>query len=380
MGEVYRAHDSRLNRTVAIKVLAPEIATPDRVERFEQEARAASALNHPNILMIHDVGREAGTAYFAMEWVDGQTLREILRASPIPLRRSIQLAHQIAEGLAKAHAAGIIHRDLKPENVMVTGDGLAKIVDFGLAKLSAPQPGAPGADGSTMTRVAGTEPGIVLGTAGYMSPEQASGGPVDYRSDQFALGLLIYELVTRTRPFARPTTAQSLAAAIEAEPTPIEALNAEVPPHLAAIVARCMAKDPVDRFESTRDLARDLKTIVDGLSRRTVAMPVSPPRPGRARYVAAIAALILIAGAASVAWLWRGAETTAKPSGPQRPLLAVRPFRSLSADATQAYFAAGMTDEIRGQLSQVSSLRLLSRNALDAYKTEQIGQRTRAGG
>ena len=368
MGEVYRAHDSRLNRTVAIKVLAPEIATPDRVERFEQEARAASALNHPNILTIHDVGREADTAYFAMEWVDGQTLRELLRAGPIPLRRSIQLAHQVAEGLAKAHAAGIVHRDLKPENVMVTGDGLAKIVDFGLAKLSAPLPGAlpPGDADPTVTRVAGTEPGIVMGTAGYMSPEQASGRSVDYRADQFALGLLIYELATRTRAFERATTAQSLAATIEAEPTPIEALNAEVPPHLAAVVARCMAKDPAERYQSTRDLARDLKSIVDSLSRSTVTVPVRP-QPARARYFAAVAAIILLVAAVAAAWLWRGAGTTGKPAEPQRPLVAVRPFRSLSADATQGYFAAGMTEEIHGRLSKLSALRLLSRTAVDRY-------------
>jgi serine/threonine protein kinase/tetratricopeptide (TPR) repeat protein len=365
MGEVYRAHDSRLNRTVAIKVLAPEIATPDRVERFTQEARAASALNHPNILTIHDVGREADTAYFAMEWVDGQTLRQLLRGGPIPIRRSLQLAHQIAEGLAKAHAAGIVHRDLKPENVMVTGDGLAKIVDFGLAKVSA-IPSA-GHDNPTVTRVAGTEPGIVMGTAGYMSPEQASGRAVDYRSDQFALGLLIYELVTRTRPFERATTAQSLAATIEAEPTAIEALNAEVPPHLATIVARCLAKDPAERYESTRDLARDLKSIIDSSSRSVVTTPAAPRSPRR-RYLAAIAAVVLIAGVGTVAWLWRAAGTSTRPANQERPLVAVRPFRSLSADPQQGYFAAGMTDEIRGQLSQVSSLRLLSRNALDAYK------------
>ena len=340
MGEVYRAHDSRLNRTVAIKVLAHEIATPDRVERFEQEARAASALNHPNILTIHDVGREGNTAYFAMEWVDGQTLRELLHAGPIPLRRSLHLAQQIAEGLAKAHAAGIVHRDLKPENVMVTADGLAKIVDFGLAKLNVAQPA--GADNPTVTRVAGTEPGIVMGTAGYMSPEQASGRAVDYRSDQFALGLLIYELATRTRPFERATTAQSLAATIEAEPTPIEALNAEVPPHLATVVARCMSKDPAERYESTRDLARDLKSIIDGMSRSTatVAVPAAQPK-GRARYVAAIAAIILIAGAVTAAWLWRGSRTDPKPAEQERPLVAVRPFRSLSADDTQALFRRG---------------------------------------
>ena len=217
MGEVYRAHDGRLQRTVAIKILAPRLATADRLERFEQEARAASALNHPNILTIHDVGRQGDTAYFAMEWVEGRTLRDELRAGPIAHRRTIQLTQQIAEGLAAAHAAGIIHRDLKPENVMVRSDGLAKIVDFGLAKLNAPAATTGDAD-PTVTRAVTSDPGVVMGTVGYMSPEQASGRPVDYRSDQFALGLLIYELVIGKRPFDRPTTAQTLAATIEADP------------------------------------------------------------------------------------------------------------------------------------------------------------------
>ena len=370
MGEVYRAHDGRLNRTVAIKVLSSRIASPDRVERFTQEARAASALNHPNILTIHDVGHEGDTAYIAMEWVDGRTLREVLQAGPVPLRRSIDFGHQIAEGLAKAHAAGVVHRDLKPENVMVTGDGLAKIVDFGLAKIV--EASAVPNDSATVTRVAGTEPGIVMGTAGYMSPEQASGRRVDYRSDQFSLGLLLYELLTRTRPFERATTAQSLAATIEAEPLPVDTLNREVSPHLAAVVTRCLTKDPAERYESTRDLARDLKTVLDGSSRvtTTVATPAASRRP----YLAVIAAIVLIAIAGAAVWRWRSATTGGQEAAVARPLVAVVPFRSLSADPQQAYFAAGMTDEIRGQLSQVSSLRLLSRSALAGSKEGELSQ------
>jgi serine/threonine protein kinase len=385
MGEVYRAEDSRLHRTVALKVLAPDVATPDRIARFEQEARAASALNHPNILTIHDVGREGDIAYFAMEWVDGQTLRDLLRSGPIPLRRTLTLAHQIAEGLAKAHAAGIVHRDLKPENVMVTGDGLAKIVDFGLAKLHPAMPGgdAAGSEADPTMTHAGTAAGIVMGTIGYMSPEQASGHAVDYRSDQFALGLLIYELVTRTRPFERATTAQSMAATIEVEPAPIETLNPEVQPHLAAVVARCLAKDPNDRYESTRDLARDLKGIAETQSRGPIStgasrnIAVTPSRSLLStRSIAAISVIILIAAAAAGAWLWR--SRAAVPAiEPSRPLIAVRPFRSLSADPQQGYFAAGMTEEIRGQLSQVASLRLLSRNGLDGYKEGEVSRAVR---
>ena len=366
MGEVYRAHDSRLQRTVAIKIVAPRLATPDRLERFEREARAASALNHPNILTIHDVGRQGDTAYFAMEWVEGRTLRDELRAAPVPHRRTIHLAQQIAEGLAVAHAAGIVHRDLKPENVMVRSDGLAKIVDFGLAKLHVDMVTSAAAE-PAVTRVGISEAGLLTGTVGYMSPEQASGRPVDYRSDQFALGLLIYELATGTRPFERPTTAQTLAATIEADPTPIESLRLDVPPHLASIVRRLLAKNPDERYESTRDLARELKSIVENTSSSTPVATL-PKRRGSARYAAALAAIVLVVGAALAAWLWRA--PSAPPGDAERPLLAVRPFRSLSPDPQQGYFADGMTEEIRGQLSQIAALRLLSRNGLDAYKDD----------
>jgi TolB-like protein len=381
MGEVYQAHDARLRRTVAIKILPSHLATPDRVERFEQEARAASTLNHPNILTVHDVGRDGDTAWFAMEYVDGLTLREILNAGPIPLKRALDLVRQIAEGLARAHASGIVHRDLKPENVMVTGDGLAKIVDFGIAKACTGMARVPVTADSTVTAMAGTTPGGMVGTVGYMSPEQASGRPADYRADQFALGLLIYELVTRTRPFERPTTAQSIAATIEADPPPLDALNAAVPPHLASIVTRLLAKDPAERYDSTRDLARDLGTVLDGLSRRTpagattAAAQRTSDRRGRPGWVpmAVAAVVVLVIAAAATGWLWRrepGVPLQPIAAEPERPMIAVRPFRNLSADPQQSYFAAGMTEEIRGQLSQVSALRILGSAGLDGYGDE----------
>ena len=359
MGEVYKAHDSRLNRTVAIKVLRPETATEDRLRRFEQEARAASALNHPNILTIYDVGRDGDVVYFAMEWVDGRTLRDSISGARLPMRRVIDLCHQVAEGLAKAHAASIVHRDLKPENVMVSHDGFAKIVDFGLAKLTESSQD----EGQTVTRSVGTTPGLVMGTLGYMSPEQVSGDAVDYRSDQFALGLIVYEMATGKRPFDRPTTAQALAATIEAEPQPIDALNAEVSPHLAAVVARCLAKDPADRYESTRDLARDLKQIRDAPSRSAPTV-VRATRHSRRRWLV-LSAVVALTALSAAAWSWRSNKNA--PGEPQRPLVAVRAFRNLSLDQSQGYFAAGMTEEIAGQLSQISALRLLSRSAVGRY-------------
>ncbi len=361
MGEVYKAHDSRLNRTVAVKVLKPGVTTPDRLRRFELEAQAASALNHPNILTIYDVGRDGDVVYLATEWVEGSTLREVIDGPPLAMPRVVDLAHQVAEGLARAHAAGIVHRDIKPENVMVSDDGLVKIVDFGLAKLAAA--GDIAADQS-LTHSALTMAGVVMGTVGYLSPEQASGRAVDHRADQFALGLLIYEMATRRQPFARPTAAQSLAATIEAEPPPIDAVNPEVPPPLAAVVARCLAKNPADRYESTRDVARALKGILDGPPPGTrTAAEATRRSPGRRGLLAAAGAAL--AAVLATAWLWW--PTAVAPSDVGRPLVAVRAFRNLSADAAQSYFAAGMSEEISGQLSQLSGLRLLSRAAVAQY-------------
>ena len=220
MGEVYRARDERLSRSVALKVLPGEIsADRSRLERFEKEARAASSLNHPNIVTIYDIGSSDSLAYIAMELVEGRTLRELLAPGPIALRRLLSLSAQVADGLAKAHAAGIVHRDLKPENLMVTRDGFVKILDFGLAKLvPAGFESSEGSDLATVTR--GTEPGTVLGTVGYMSPEQASGQPVDFRSDQFSLGAILYEMASGKRAFDRATAVQTLSAIIQDEPEP----------------------------------------------------------------------------------------------------------------------------------------------------------------
>jgi serine/threonine protein kinase/Tol biopolymer transport system component len=261
MGEVYRAKDPRLGREVAIKVLLGEVASDrDRLRRFELEARAASALNHPHIVSIYDVGSSGTTFYMAMELVDGTTLRESLGDEPFPARRLLDIAVQIADGLAKAHEAGIVHRDLKPENVMVSRDGYVKILDFGLAKLVE----APVGDASAVAT--GTQPGMVMGTIGYMSPEQASGRAIDFRSDQFSLGSILYELATGHRAFRRETSAEALTAIIREEPRPIAQVNARVPAPLRWIVERCLSKEPEGRYASTRDLARDLAMVRDHLS------------------------------------------------------------------------------------------------------------------
>jgi serine/threonine protein kinase/Tol biopolymer transport system component len=263
MGEVYRAKDTRLGREVAIKILSAEFTSnQNRMERFEQEARAASSLNHPNIITVHDVGAYSGSSYIAMEFIEGKSLREMLQAGPLPIKRAVGLAAQIADGLAKAHEAGIVHRDLKPENIMISKDGFAKILDFGLAKSMVPAV----AEGSVLSTLAKTGEGTILGTVGYMSPEQASGKAVDFRSDQFSFGSILYEMLSGKRAFARGTNVQSLSAIIQDDPEPLQSLSPQTPAPLRWIIDRCLSKDPADRYASTRDLARELQSIRDHFS------------------------------------------------------------------------------------------------------------------
>jgi eukaryotic-like serine/threonine-protein kinase len=263
MGEVYRARDTRLTREVAIKILPPEFSNKrDRLERFEQEARSASALNHPNIIAVYDIGSENGTSYIAMELVDGKTVRDLLSDGRIPLRRIVSIAAQFADGLAKAHAAGIVHRDLKPENLMISHDNFVKILDFGLSKTS----DLPSIGGSVVPTIAKTGEGTILGTVGYMSPEQASGKPVDFRSDQFSFGSILYEMITGKRAFSRNTAVQSLSAIIQEDPEPIGNLSPQTPAPIRWIIERCLAKDPEERYASTRDLARELQNVRDHFS------------------------------------------------------------------------------------------------------------------
>jgi serine/threonine protein kinase/Tol biopolymer transport system component len=305
MGEVYRAVDTRLGREVAIKLLPSEVsADAARLSRFENEARAASALNHPNIVTIHEIGRADGLSYIVMELVDGKTLRELLVSGAPPTRKLLQIAAQAASGLAKAHSAGIVHRDLKPENLMVSGDGVVKILDFGLAKLM--PPALDGEDAEAVTETHVTRPGAILGTVGYMSPEQASGRELDFRSDQFSFGVILYELATGKRAFQRDTAAQTLAAIIQDEPTPIAALNPRAPASCRWIVERCLSKDPEERYASTLDLARDLAGARDRLS-GVESTPESLPVRGRSRWrrnlPVAIAATVLLALAIAGWWL-----------------------------------------------------------------------------
>jgi len=323
MGEVYRARDERLGREVAVKVLSAEFASDlDRRKRFEQEARSASALNHANIVTIHDIGTSNSTIYIAMELVDGKTLREVLASGPLAVKRLLDVAYQMADGLAKAHSAGIVHRDLKPENVMVSKDGAVKILDFGLAKLFKQQP----EETSNMPTAQATQAGTVMGTAGYMSPEQASGKVLDFRSDQFGLGSIFYEMATGRRAFQRTTAAETLTAIIREDTEPISQINAGVPAPFRWIVERCLQKDPEERYASTRDLARDLKSVREHLSEVSISGETTPASAARARKPKLAAVVGLTVLVASTAGVLAGRRTVKAPP-PSFPLFHKLTFR-----------------------------------------------------
>ncbi|HTC32095.1 MAG TPA: protein kinase [Bryobacteraceae bacterium] len=300
MGEVYRARDTRLERSVAIKILpAAFSADTDRLRRFEQEARLASALNHPNIVTIYELGQDGSTRYIAMELIEGKTVRELVLDGLLPVRKAIEIAAQVAEGLAKAHEAGIAHRDLKPGNLMVTGDGFVKILDFGLAKFAPPTTELSATRNLTAWQ---TQPGVVLGTLQYMSPEQATTGLPDFRSDQFSFGLVLYEMLTGKHPFKRDTAVETMVAILREQAEPIGALNPDVPAPLCWAVERCLAKDPDKRYVSTRELAREISAIRDRFSEKPVQQVESRPANmpahrtpfvGREKEMAAAKALLL---------------------------------------------------------------------------------------
>jgi serine/threonine protein kinase/Tol biopolymer transport system component len=261
MGAVYRAHDSRLGRDVAVKVLHPAFAAdPERIQRLEQEARAAAALNHPNILAVHDVGQHDSSPYIVSELLEGQTLRERLHAGAMPVRKAVEYAIQIAHGLAAAHETGIVHRDVKPENIFVTADGRVKILDFGLAKLTQLEGALAGAS-ALPTTWPDTLPGVVLGTIGYMAPEQVRGLPADHRSDIFAFGAVLYEMLSGQRAFRGDTTVDTMTAILKEDPADLPAAERHIPPALARIVGRCLEKSPGARFQSTHDLAFALDAL-----------------------------------------------------------------------------------------------------------------------
>lgn len=294
MGAVYRAFDSRLSRDVAVKILPPAVAgDPERLRRFEQEARAAGTLNHPNILTIYDVGTHDGTSYLVSELLEGETLRDRLRGGPLPRRKALEYARLIAAGLTAAHERGITHRDLKPENLFITRDGRLKILDFGLAKFTAPATAvATLSDRIKVDTLAlGSQPGIVLGTVGYMSPEQVQAGAVDHRSDLFNLGAILYEMLTGQRAFQGSTAIETLHAILKEEPQ-LSDDDPNLGPGLTRLLRHCLEKDPRERFQSAKDLAFDLEAL--GLPPATMALPKRVSRLKTAVTLASVLSLLVL--------------------------------------------------------------------------------------
>ena len=313
MGTVFRAHDTRLGRTVAVKVLHGELSTdPQRLAHFEQEARTASALNHPNIVVIYEIGQVDAQPYMVMEYVEGRTLRDVLGSGPLSIRKTLRYAVQLASGLAKAHEAGIVHRDLKPENLMLTDEGLLKILDFGVAKLVQAEP--LGDSATVETALADTGVGVIVGTVGYMSPEQASGQTVDFRADHFSVGTILYEMITAKRAFQRGTAVETLSAIIRDEPKPIATLRLDLPTPLRWVIERCLAKEPRERYGCTADLAREL----DGLERHQQELvagePKADPTPfWSPRRIALMAATVLVLIVSATLGIWKYLATRERP-------------------------------------------------------------------
>jgi len=312
MGTVYRARDSRLGRDIALKVLPRTSEDSGRFRRFQTEARAAAALSHPHIVAVYDVGEQDGTAYIVSELVSGGTLTALLERGPLPTRRLLDLAVPLGEALAAAHAHGIVHRDLKPDNILLAQDGRPKVADFGLAKYLAPVPSEGETDRTTLEGEH-TREGAVFGTVGYMSPEQARGKPLDFRSDQFSFGSVLYEMATGVRAFRRDTAVDTLSAILHEEPAPIGHVNDAIPAPLRWTIERCLAKDPDRRYASTADLARELATIREHLGDRTPGANV--PRPRRRRILGLGLAAVALLGAGLLAGrLLRNPSTVPPPS------------------------------------------------------------------
>ena len=340
MGEVYRAHDTRLDRPVAVKLLSSQVATDaDRLHRFRTEARAASSLNHPNILVIHDFGDIDARPFIVSELVDGETLRHRLERGPVAVREALGIAIQIASALAAAHAGGLVHRDIKPENVILRPDGYVKVVDFGLAKLVDRPPDAQ--DQSTFQ----TESGVLMGTPHYMSPEQAEGLEVDERSDLFSVGVVIYELATRTRPFAGDTRLSVLTSILRDTPAPVTERDPALPADLDRILQRCLQKNRQQRYASANDLRRDLDALEQLLRSDSAGRQARQPRAGRAR---------------------------PEEGEPEGMSLAVLPFANAGGDPDAEYLSDGITESLINRLSRIPSLRIVPRSAAFRYKGQGV--------
>ena len=336
MGEVYRARDTRLGREVAVKVLPGDVAShPDRLARFEREARTVAGLNHPNIVVLYSVEEESGVRFLTMELVEGPTLGQLVRPGGLPLARLLDLAIPLADALVAAHGRGVVHRDLKPANVMVTSEGRLKVLDFGLARPSSPEP-SPDATRTTTATSPISFAGQLVGTVPYMAPEQVRGEAVDARTDLFAFGVLFYELATGQRPFQGATSADVSSAILRDAPRPVQALRGDLPQDIARIIGRCLEKDPERRLQTAKDVRNELELV-----RRAVE---SGAAPATRRGMPAAGARAL-------------------------PSIAVLPFANRSHDEEDEFFADGITEDVIAQLCKVRTLKVISRTSVMPFKT-----------
>jgi TolB-like protein/tetratricopeptide (TPR) repeat protein len=375
MGEVYRARDPRLDRDVAIKVLPREVADGQHVRRFEQEARAAGALNHPSVLAVYDVGTHQGAPYVVSELLEGHTLGARLDGGALPVRKALELALQIARGLAAAHDKGVVHRDLKPQNVFITEDGRVKILDFGLAKLTRPEPLA--AEGQEDKAAEGTASGTVMGTIGYMSPEQVRGEAVDHRSDIFSLGAVLYEMLAGARAFRRQSAVETMNAILKEDPPEISKTAGGIPPGVADIVGRCLEKRPPDRFHSAHDLALALEAVSSGVAGASPEKQGSPVAARGAdqwwhhpRWVA-LAAIVLVTGG-----LYRFLERApAPPAAGGIRSVAVLPFENVGGDPNSQYLSDGIAESLITRLSRLPNLRVIARSTSFRFRGGDVDPR-----
>jgi eukaryotic-like serine/threonine-protein kinase len=415
MGEVYLAQDTKLDRKVALKILPGDLAAnQDRMRRFVQEAKAAAALNHPNIAHIYEIGESEGTNFIAMEFVDGKTLREKIHDEKGELKVILKHLLQVAEGLAKAHASGIVHRDLKPDNIMITHDGHAKILDFGLAKLLETKPESAaemGEAATAMMPVQHSTPGVVMGTVGYMSPEQARATPVDQRSDIFSFGCLLYEAATGRKPFAGDSIVDTLHKIIHDPAPAITDFNPSASPELQRVIRKCLAKEPEKRYQTIRDTANDLEELLEEMKgtsdiERSVAPSTSTTASSAAgstnddlqpslntasathpavssaefiysgvkqhKFAAAIVVLVLIVGVAVGLGLYLRARNTVAAI----ESIAVMPFVNESGNADVEYLSDGMTETLISSLSNLPNLSVKPRSSVFRYKGKETNPQT----
>ena len=364
MGEVYRAHDERLDRDVAVKVLHKDVAQDaERLARFEREAKAVAKLAHPNILEIWDFGTNEGVTYAVTELLEGQNLRQSTPESGMPWQKVVEMGAAIADGLAAAHGKGIVHRDLKPENVFITSDGRVKILDFGLAQVK--EPVEEEAETATLTP-ADTVAGTVLGTMGYMSPEQLRGEPSDARSDIFALGCVLYEMLSGKAAFLRSSTAETTAAILKEELQRVSSTGTVLPAEVERSIHRCLEKSPEARFQSASDLAYNLKSI------STDQAVISPPPQRKARTMALVAIAAIVAGLAAFALLF-GPGLLDRPGsdGEARSIhsIAILPLQNLTGDPEQAYFVDGLHEELIATFAQISAFdKVIARTSVMAFR------------